>query len=126
LVKLSAEITSTFADAVRAGASFEDAARVAEISHNTAKTWLTRGRKGEKRYQPFAVAIDAARAEAAERPEPMDEDELLVVVSEAARRGSVQAMKLRWEMIRDSRIATEEEPADPLAALDELAARRAA
>ena len=35
----------------------------------------------------------------ASSPEPMDEVELARVVSEAARKGSTQAMKLRWEMI---------------------------
>jgi hypothetical protein len=91
--------------------------------------WITKGHKAESGlYHDFAAAVEAARAEAKARPEPMDEAELLHVVSEAARKGSTAAMKLRWEMICAYREPAEaEEPqADPLAAVDELAARRAA
>lgn len=56
------------------------------------------------------------------RPAPMGEDELAAVVSELARAGSVQAAKLRWEMLRAT-IAAEDQ-ADPLVELDRLALRR--
>jgi hypothetical protein len=52
----------------------------------------------------------------------MDEDELASVVSELARAGSVQAAKLRWEMLRAALAA--EEQADPFVELDRLALRR--
>ena len=54
---------------------------------------------------------------------PMGADELARVVSQAARRGSVQAMKLRDEQLR--RRAESAPPAAlPLSELDELASRR--
>ena len=68
------------------------------------------------------MAVDAARAMAGARQAPMDEDELAGVVSELARAGSVQAAKLRWEMLRAA-IAAEDQ-ADPLVELDRLALRR--
>ena len=57
----------------------------------------------------------------------MDEEELALVVSEKARAGNVQAMRLRWEQL-----LAEPAPADQplteeeriLAEMDELAARR--
>jgi hypothetical protein len=55
-------------------------------------------------------------------PTAMDAEELARVVSQAARRGSIAAMKLRDEQLRRS-----DSPAiaaDPLSELDELAARR--
>jgi hypothetical protein len=59
----------------------------------------------------------------------MDESELARIVSAMARGGSVQAAKLRWEMLRApqgsaSEPDEDERLADPLAELDELAQRR--
>ena len=52
----------------------------------------------------------------------MDADELAQVVSEMARNGSVQAAKLRWEMLR----APDGEGRPDADEFDELKARRAA
>jgi hypothetical protein len=41
-----------------------------------------------------------------------------------AREGSVQAAKLRWEMLQSSSAEPEESADDPLAEVDELARRR--
>ena len=59
---------------------------------------------------------------AAERPAPMDAAELAEVVSRLARAGSVQAAKLRWQMLQ----AGQPEPAegDILDELDEVARLR--
>ena len=50
----------------------------------------------------------------------MNADELARVVSEMARRGSVQAAKLRWDMLT----ATEEPDKEPADEFDELKERR--
>lgn len=111
------------------GLTQADIARELDIRLPTLKKWIARGRREDAgEYADFSRAYEAAREEAKARPEPMDEAELLIVVSEAARRGSVQAMKLRWEMIcADRDDAEAEEPTeDPLAEVYELAeARRA-
>jgi hypothetical protein len=113
---------------VSAGVSYQDACRSVGVSYPSLKAWLKKGREGVPVYAEFLEALEGARAEAEARPEPMDEAELLHVVSEAARKGSVAAMKLRWEILLAYREPAEaEEPqADPLEAVDELAARRAA
>ena len=54
----------------------------------------------------------------------MDAEELVRVVSESARAGSVQAMRLRDEMLRRAE-ADETVRGGPLAELDEIARRRA-
>lgn len=111
------------------GLTQADIARELDIRLPTLKKWIARGRREDTgAYADFSRAYEAAREEAKARPEPMDEAELLIVVSEAARRGSVQAMKLRWEMICADR--EDEADAEPLedsfAPIDELAERRAA
>jgi len=123
--KLRAQLLELF----EAGCTVPDAAAAAGVNITTLKGWLTRGRRDESgEYAVFAAAVDEVREEARSRPVPMDEDELVLVVSEAARRGNTQAMKLRYEMLEAARKRAEEpeEPADPLAKLDELAERRAA
>jgi IS30 family transposase len=127
--KFTPETRGVIIERTAAGVSLADISTALDIRLPTLKGWLTRGRREESgQYHDFAQAIESARDEAKARPEPMDEDELLHVVSETARKGSVAAMKLRWEMICAHRQPAEaEEPqADPLAAVDELAARRAA
>ena len=111
-----------------AGVSLPDACRALELRLATVKAWLTRGRReGTGEYAEFAAAVEEAREAAKSRPEPMDEDELAVVVSEMTRKGSVQAAKLRWEMLlRASGEDEEAGEADPLAEVDELARRRRA
>lgn len=123
----TAEARGSIIAAVSVGVSYADAARAAGVKVNTAKTWLARGRREtEGAYAEFAAAVEAARTAAAARPEPMDEDELAIVVSEQARAGSVPAMKLRWEQLRAA--PREEPPAltEAQKVMDELAARRRA
>lgn len=124
--KFTPENRGALIERFAAGCSLPDAASACGLNETTVKKWLTRGRREDAgSYAEFAAAADQTRAEARARPEPMDKDELALVVSEAARLGNTQAMKLRWEMLR-----TAEEPGDqgaavdPLAALDELAERR--
>jgi hypothetical protein len=97
------------------------------LHHDTVRGWLKRGRREQSGpYFEFALAVDLARERCRlEAAEPMDQQGLLEVTSQAARTGSVQAMKLLWEMLRAGP-GRGEEPADPLDELDELAARRAA
>jgi hypothetical protein len=73
-------------------------------------------------YADFAQAVEEARVRHHKRPEPMNADELAQVVSEMARSGSVQAAKLRWEMLRASE-GRDVKPAGGI--LDELEERRA-
>ena len=120
--KFTPEIRGALLERIAAGVSLSDAARAAEVREATVKGWLTRGRReASGDYSDFARRVDEARAAAEERPEPMGTDELAIVVSEMVRKGSVQAAKLRWEMLRGA----DEEPEAPADEFDELKARRA-
>ena len=108
----------TFAALTEDGLTIADAARVTGIGEKTAKRWLARGRRetsGE--YRDFADAVERAREARDEAEPPLDQAELKAVVSRAARKGSVQAMKLRWEMLRAEELPAPE-PDDPFAELD--------
>ena len=75
-------------------------ARAVDVRPATVKDWIGRGRREDGTdYAEFARRVDEARDAAAERPDPMDSDELAIVVSQMARKGSVRAAKLRWEML---------------------------
>lgn len=112
--KFTPETRGAVIERTAAGVSLPDIASAIEVRLPTLKSWLTRGRREEAgEYHDFAQAVDSAREEAKNRPEPMDEDELLRVVSEAARKGSVSAMKLRWEMILADREPQEAETDTP-------------
>jgi transposase len=125
--KFTAEARGALLERIAAGVSMRDAARAVGIREKTVKGWLTRGRREETGdYADFAAAVEEVRAAAKERAEPMDGDELAQVVSGMARAGSVQAAKLRWEMLRAPGEAEEKAEADPLAEVDELARRRRA
>jgi hypothetical protein len=121
----TAEARTAIVARVEVGVPFEDAAQAAGVPANTAKAWLARGRREDSgAHADFAVAVDQAREAAQSRRVPMDEDELARVVSDAARAGSVQAMKLRWEQIRAAKNIGQEEKPGPQSKVDELAARR--
>lgn len=113
------------------GVSLADACRDLEVSEKTVRGWLTRGRsEADGAYHDFAVAVDEAREVARAQVPPMDEDELRSVVARSARKGSVQAMKLYWEMIRAPNRdadadAKKGDPFEALDAGDELAQIRA-
>lgn len=119
------EVRTTLIEGFTAGLSVRDAARTVPIAEKTLKRWITRGRREEEgAYADFVARVEDAREYARNRPEPADADELAVLVSEAARAGSVPAMKLRWEMLAAR--AADNEPALAIGSLDELAERRLA
>jgi transposase len=127
--KFNPDTCEAIVELVFDGLSTSDAARAAGVNVKTVKNWLTRGRReGDGPYSDFADAIERAREESAEREQPMDEDELRIVVSRAAKKGSVAAQKLYWEMLRSKKDPGGEKPADPFEELDgddELAKARA-
>ena len=79
------------------GASFAAAAAAAGVKVPTAKTWLARGRREPSgAYRDFADAVERARAgvgSTASGSGVPDRVETLQLLSTAARRGSVQAMR---------------------------------
>src|SRR4249919_893940 len=118
--KFTTEITEGIIDLVSDGLTIKDAALAVEVREKTVRNWLARGRsEDDGPYAAFAEAIEEAQQEAEQQEEPMDREELLLVISKAARKGSVQAMKLMEELLRrgpddDS----DEKPSDPFDALD--------
>jgi hypothetical protein len=119
--KFTAEVEAALIDLIGDGLSLADAARQVEVSQKTVRNYLSRGRNDpDGKYGAFAAAVDGAKADAAEKEEPIDREELMLLLSRAARKGSVQAMKLLDEIhVREARAADgESEPADPFDALD--------
>ena len=111
--------------AVEAGVSLADAAREAGIAARTAERWLARGREDQAGpYGEFAAAVDHAREERALAVDTsrLSAAEVEELASAAARKGSVPAMRLMWQIIQSRDKAPVQ--ADPLDELDELAARR--
>ena len=107
-------------EALLAGASIEDAARTAGCSSRSVKRWAARGRSDpDGPYGAFAAAVDGRRKLEPASSVP-DREETLLLLSAAARRGSVPAMR---ELMRFYERAASE-PMGPLHYLDELAARR--
>lgn len=107
--------------------AFAEAAEAAGIKLGTAQGWRARGkREGDGPYGEFTAAVEKALHR--ETIEEMTEEEHRLKVSEVARGGNVQALKLYWEIIladRNLDEASEDKPADPLEGVDELAQRRA-
>lgn len=125
--KFSPDTCQTIAELLFDGLSLRDAAREAQVSEKTVKNWLARGRReGDGPYADFAAAVELARAEAGDREQPMTVEELELAVSKAAKKGSVQAQKLLWEMLRAKKNNTDQGSDDPFAELDEFSAARAA
>jgi transposase len=116
--KFNPDTCQAIAESVFDGLSIADAAREANVNVKTVKNWLSRGRReGDGPYADFAEAVDRARQEATEREKPMDEADLRLVVSRAAKNGSVAAQKLYWEMLRAADDDPEESE-DPFDRLD--------
>jgi transposase-like protein len=111
-------------EALVAGVSGEDAARQHDISPRTVERWLARGRQDPgSKYGPFAEAVDRARADRELPPpdeRPADPSELKILVSKAARKGNVQAMRLLWE-VHQAQDGDDRHQGD---ILDELEAKR--
>jgi|SRR5438876_10319679 len=90
-------------EAVRAGATIDEAARQAGKPVGTVRYWLTQGRKRpDGPYGGFAKAVDEARGErkTAERAldGPLSAEEAELLLAKAARKGSVPALRLWFEM----------------------------
>jgi transposase-like protein len=105
-------------DAVREGLSIAEAAQKAGLSAKTVRNWLSRGRSepADTPHAAFAAALEEARDEA--RDAALTEEEFYARLDRAVRAGSVQALRLWWQVhgTRD-----DEHPPD---ALDALRARR--
>jgi len=113
---------------IRAGMTIAEAARDVDVPEPTVKRWLVRGRKEEGSvYARLAGDVDAFRAEV---KEPLGRDDLVPMLEVAARRGSVQAIKLLlerpWEKKSADKPEKPVEPKDPFANTDQLAERRTA
>ncbi len=109
-----------FLELIADGLTFRDAARQLEVGEKTVRNWLAKGRGEDSGpHAEFAAAYDSARTEAEELKEPMDREELLLIVSEAARKGSVQAMKLMEEMLRRGQEGEDDNSQDPFGTLDD-------
>lgn len=94
------------------GVSYRDAAAAAGIRPETARSWLTRGRKqGSGDYAEFAQAVEQARQSRDTAP-AMSSEEFREHLEAAVRGGSVQAMKL-WSDLH----ADDGKPADARALL---------
>lgn len=128
--KFTAETRAALLDLFADGLSLKDVCREVGLREKTVKHWLTRGRKeDEGDYAEFAAAVDASRQDAADFEAPMDEAELKLAVSRAAKKGSVAAQKLLWEMLRAATDDPADQDADPFADLDaedEVAKKREA
>jgi transposase-like protein len=105
-------------DRFAAGVTVEEAARGLDLYPKTVKGWLTRGRREtEGPYAEFAEAVAAAREEAkAAAANVMTRDEFDEHLAKAVRAGSVQAMKLYWEIDRERR--KDDGGPDPFAEFD--------
>ena len=123
--KFTPEVREGLIERTAAGVSLADACRAAGVREATVKSWLTRGRRERSgEYAEFVSAIEQARAAASSRPEPMEGGSQAAVVSEMARKGSVQAAKLRWEMLRAREGQAEHQPPDEFDELREARRRR--
>lgn len=114
-------------EAIEAGVSIADAGRASDVAPRTIYRWLARGREErEGPFASFAQAVDRSREDRSlnKCDKPLDEHDLRLRISEAARAGSVAAMRLYWEILKSDRHDPASED-DPLAGVDELARRRA-
>lgn len=133
--RFSPEVQEAFVRFARMGISIRDAAREIGISEKTVKRWLLNGtREPDGPYGEFTRRVNVAReqADGDGLSEEMTPEELLRVASRAARKGSVQAMRLVWDMLGKRRAEPGSEDdgeegsrdEDQMKALDELAERR--
>lgn len=87
------ELSERVLEALLAGASIEDAARSAGCSSRSVKRWAARGRSDpDGPYGAFAEAVDSRRSPAPGVGVP-DREETLQLLSTAAGRGSVAALR---------------------------------
>lgn len=100
-------------EAVRAGASIDEAARQAGRPIGTARRWLTEGRKApDGRHGEFARLVDAARV--AQRVDlaarPMSHEEVEHVLTVAIRRGSLGAVRMWLALHPQDGVAPVDDP----------------
>jgi len=108
------------------GATIPVLAEAVGVTPRTFKRYLAEGRaSGDSQYAALAVAFDSARPAEALGTGPMTDEEFELHLAAAIRARNVQAMRL-YEDRRLRRGDEGEGPAfvDPLAGVDELAARR--
>lgn len=110
-----------------AGASFADSCRALGLRQNTAKAWVSRGRReSEGPYAAFAADLDEARRVASERPEPLTAEQFRGHLDDAVRAGSIAGMRLWSALYLDDPSEEVTTNDDPLSELDDLARRRRA
>ena len=107
-MKFSPEKRERLLDLVEEGASIAAAAAEVGISPQTVSTWRTKGRAGQPVYKEFAERLDSI----GDGP-PLTEEDLIELLEQAARRGSLRAIQLLltrpWERppSRDDEAAAE-------------------
>lgn len=121
--KFTAETRAAIIANVRAGSSFADGCRAGGVRLKTAEGWLARGRREPRGlYAEFAAAISTARG--ALENAALDRPAFERALAKAIRAGSVQAMKLWWDIHGQREESdAETDPFDDLES-DELAQRR--
>ena len=83
---------------MRSGLSLPAACSEIDLSPDTVKGWLARGRReAEGDYRDFADQIEAARTAA--HASPLGQDDLVALLEQAARRGSVRAISLLLQRV---------------------------
>ena len=114
----SPEATGAVIRGVRSGLTIAEAAERAGVAPQLARNWLSRGRREvDTAYSAFAIAVDEAREAA--QTEELTEEEFHAQLNRSVRAGSVQALRLWWQIHGQDR----EEPR-PEDKLDRLIARR--
>lgn len=109
------------------GFTIKDAAFRMGVGEKTLKKWLGRGRKEKDGpHRDFFVAWEEATREAEQAETELTPEEFRIVVSKAARKGSVAAMKLYHELTKGDSPETpagddDSKPAsdDPFSELDD-------
>ncbi len=102
-----------------AGVSQADAAANNGLSERTVKRWLAKGRADpDGQYGEFAELVDRAHIDRELPPDderPIDEEELLLLVSRLGRKGNVRALALARDILAER--GAWQEP-DPFAKFD--------
>ena len=119
-------VCGSIVQSVRGGLTIAESAERAGVAAQTARHWLSRGRREiGTEHAVFAAAVDDARAAASHAP--MSDREFRGHLAKAVRGGSVGAMRLWWRTRSEDELDDERE-LDPFAELDapftDLPARR--
>jgi hypothetical protein len=125
--RFTAANAAYIAEQVRKGRSLAEVCEELDLRLKTVEGWLTRGRKEIEAlpYANFAAAVDQARIAAAQ--DALGRDDFETELAKAVRKGSVQALKLWWQ-VHGTKAKEGDDPEgagegddeeDPFAALDE-------